>query len=83
MRFFLAFTNALQNVRCEVVVFQVVEAVFNHLAQVEGFRAASLLGQKIETLFGFCGETNGGRNVSEYLYSIYHIIGLKVKGMGS
>jgi len=53
VRFFLAFANALKNVGCEVVVFQIVEAVFNHLPQIEGFRTAGLLSEKIKALFAF------------------------------
>jgi len=40
--FFLAFADALRDFCGEVVVLDVINASFDHLADVEGFRAAGL-----------------------------------------
>ena len=70
MNFFFAFTDPLKNIGREIVVFQVVEAAFDHLAQVERFGAASLSGKEIETLLGFGGKSDGGGHVNTCIQCI-------------
>jgi hypothetical protein len=48
--------NTLEDIGCEVVIFQVVQTLLDHSANIEGFRTPGLSRQKIEPFFGFCGE---------------------------
>ena len=59
MNLFLPLPYALENVGREIVVFQIVEAALDHLAQVERLGPASLGGQKIQALLGLGGKSDG------------------------
>jgi hypothetical protein len=56
--FLLSPLNTLEEIGCEVVIFQVIEAVLDHFADVESFCSPGVVHQKIEPLFGFCGESD-------------------------
>ena len=53
MNFLFAFTDSFQHIGGEIVVFQIVEAAFNHLTQIECFGTARLRGNEIEALLGY------------------------------
>ncbi len=59
MNLFFPSTHTLENIGREIVVFQIVKAVLDHLPQVEGFGTTGLGGEEIEALLGFGGESYG------------------------
>src|SRR3546814_18147459 len=49
---FAARANVLDHLCLEVIIFHVLDAAFDHLADIIGLRSAGLLGKLVESLFG-------------------------------
>lgn len=64
MQAFLPLPDALEHVAGEVVVLQVVNAVFDQLAQIKGLGAPGLGSEEAEPFLGFCGQADRGRQVT-------------------
>jgi len=56
--FLLSPLNTLEEIGCKVVIFQVIEAVLDHSADIESFRSPGLGRQNIEPFFGLCGKSD-------------------------
>ena len=61
MHAFPTFADAFENIGGEIVVLQVLDAVLDEFAQVIGLGAPGLGGEKAESLLGFGGQANRGR----------------------
>ena len=74
MDFFLPFADPLENVGGEIVVLEIVQAVLDHLAEVEGLAASSLSGEVFQSLLGFRGKSDGSghKAIVEILVFMYH-----------
>jgi hypothetical protein len=52
-----AFANAFENISRQIVIFQVVKTILDHLAQVKSFGPSGLDGKIVKTLLSFRGES--------------------------
>jgi hypothetical protein len=59
MNGFYALADALQHVRCEIVILEVVKSAFDNLAEIKGFGTARPGSKEIEALLGFRRKSYG------------------------
>lgn len=69
---FFSLAYPLEDIRREIIVLKVVQAILNHLTEVKGFGPAGMGSEKIQPLLSFHGQSNRGRHIYEYVYSLYH-----------
>lgn len=53
VNFFFALADALENIGGEVIVFEVIQTILDHLTQIKSLGAAGLGGEEVETSVGF------------------------------